>query len=117
MYFKPFYTSESEIKKDVDCKRKLMTLKELSEEIYDNCFYYKFYNDPESAIDDGVKLSEVFEYAEKYPPLHGLMLNPDTNDFYPIDSWMVKAVMFKCMGANFVSFYDEDGEEVYRFKK
>lgn len=85
MFFKPFYTSESEIKKDVDCKRKLMTLKELSEEIYDNCFYYEFYNDPESAIDNGIKLSSILEYVNKNQLLNGMIINPDTSEFYKFE--------------------------------
>ena len=117
VYFRPFYTSESEIKKDVDCKRKLMSLKELSEEIYDNNFMYEYYNYPESSKESGYEFSEILEYVKKNPLLVGLMLNPDTSDFYPIDSWVVKTVIYKCMGANVVNFYDEDGEEVYRFEK
>lgn len=114
-YLIPFYTSKNAVKKVEDDNLKEMSFKELAKEIYDNYFYYEYVKNPESAIDNGLKLSEIFAYASGHPELSGLLLNPDTVDLYPIDSWMVKTVMFKSIGADTISFYDENGDEFYKF--
>ena len=93
IYFIPLYSCKEEIKECMASDYSSVSFKKICDYVENKIESYETMDEPE------------------YPKLAGIMLDPESDDLFSFDNWILRAVVYKGMGADTFRAYDaETGE-------
>ena len=106
----PLYTDGSEIRDPGQTMT--ISFHDACDMIYENVANYEILDMWNGDMIHMHEFLEAKEYAEKNVRFQGIMLNPDSDDLFALEGWILKTVVFKGIGANSVNFCDAETGEI-----
>ena len=75
--------------------------------VSDNIYHYEMLMNPEEILNQEMNYSDLIEYAKKNHKLEGIILDPECDDLFGFEGWILQAVMYKGMGVDTFHVIDE----------
>ena len=114
-YYVPVYTCKEEIKECTATEHKKVSFSDVCDYVDFNITSFELLDNPEEARNEGIDINEIRNYAADHPRLTGVMLDPESDDLFSFDGWILKAVIYKGMGADsFEAFDVKTGESKHK---
>ena len=111
-YYVPVYTCKEEIKECTATEYKKVSFSEVCDYVDFNITSFELLDNPEETRNEGIDINEIKNYTDNNPRLTGVMLDPESDDLFSFDGWILKAVIFKGLGADsFEAFDAQTGEK------